>query len=203
MLPKLSICLTVAGKLFHTRSPATAKLLSLRVVQRVFCKRETKSPGRTDVPSANRTTPWASYEPQEWRFVQHRNGLHAGQCGRLCCRWYQQLRLSPSVSKHTRAHINQLWPFSRWLRLIDCGFMSHSTQNASFRRRFPSQSLGLVWEKLNLTQQKHAFTNQKKCTTTQNKYKKPNLGLIAFYDMRPGNGADLFSKEKINKGGGN
>jgi len=27
-------------------------------------------------------------------------------------------------------------------------------------------------EKLNLTQQKHAFTNQKKCTTTQNKHKK-------------------------------
>jgi len=31
-----------------------------------------------------------------------------------------------------------------------------------------SQSLGLVWKKLNLIQQKHAFTNQKKCTTTQN-----------------------------------
>jgi len=27
-------------------------------------------------------------------------------------------------------------------------------------------------EKLNLTQQKHIFTNQKKCTTTQNKHKK-------------------------------
>jgi len=27
-------------------------------------------------------------------------------------------------------------------------------------------------EKLNLTQQKHAFTNQKKCTTTQNKHQK-------------------------------
>jgi len=36
----------------------------------------------------------------------------------------------------------------------------------------PSQSLGVVWKKLNLTQQKHAFTNQKKCTTTQNKHKK-------------------------------
>ena len=31
----------------------------------------------------------------------------------------------------------------------------------------PSQSLGLVWKKLNLTKQKHAFINQKKCTTTQ------------------------------------
>jgi len=27
----------------------------------------------------------------------------------------------------------------------------------------------VVWKKLNLTQQKHAFTNQKKCTT-QNKH---------------------------------
>jgi len=27
-------------------------------------------------------------------------------------------------------------------------------------------------EKLNLTQQKHTFTNQKKCTTTQDKHKK-------------------------------
>jgi len=29
----------------------------------------------------------------------------------------------------------------------------------------PCQSPGLVRKKLNLTQQKHAFTNQKKCTT--------------------------------------
>jgi len=29
-------------------------------------------------------------------------------------------------------------------------------------------------EKLNLTQQKHRFTNQKKCTTTQNEDKKLN-----------------------------
>ena len=30
-----------------------------------------------------------------------------------------------------------------------------------------SQSLGLVWKKLNLTEEKHTFTNQKKCTKTQ------------------------------------
>jgi len=36
----------------------------------------------------------------------------------------------------------------------------------------PSQSFGLVWKKLNLTQQKHEFNNQKKYTTTQNKHKK-------------------------------
>jgi len=37
MLPKLSVdgdlCLIEAGKLFHTRGPATAKLLSPRVVR--------------------------------------------------------------------------------------------------------------------------------------------------------------------------
>jgi len=38
-------------------------------------------------------------------------------------------------------------------------------------------------EKQNLTQQQHAFTNQNKCATTQNKYKKP--GLVASYNIRP------------------
>jgi len=37
---------------------------------------------------------------------------------------------------------------------------------------FPKQIFWLVMERLNLTQQKHAFTNQQKCTTTQNKHKK-------------------------------
>jgi len=50
-------------------------------------------------------------------------------------------------------------------------------------------------KKINLTQQKHTFTNRKKCL----RYKKLQLGLVAFYDIRPGNGADLFSKEKISK----
>ena len=44
------------------------------------------------------------------------------------------------------------------------GFMSHLTQNRSFWRRSPSQSLGLVWKKQNLTQKKHTFTNQEKHT---------------------------------------
>jgi len=59
----------------------------------------------------------------------------------------------------------------------------------------------LVWKKLNLTQQKHAFTNQKKCTTTQNKLKKLKPGLVAFYDIRRGKTAGIFSKKKISKGG--
>jgi len=47
-------------------------------------------------------------------------------------------------------------------------------------------------EKLNLTQQEYAFTNQKKCTTTQNKHKKLKPGLVTSYDIQPGNGEDLF-----------
>jgi len=31
--------------------------------------------------------------------------------------------------------------------------------------------------------------------------KKLKPGLVAFYDIRPGNGAGLFSMEKISKGG--
>jgi len=56
----------------------------------------------------------------------------------------------------------------------------------------------LAWygKKLNLTQQKHAFTNKKTYHKTNIKLKP---GLDAFYDIRPGNGAGLFSK--ISKGG--
>jgi len=47
-------------------------------------------------------------------------------------------------------------------------------------------------EKLNVTQLKHTFTNEKKCTTTQNKHKKLKPGLVASYDIRPENGEGLF-----------
>jgi len=69
---------------------------------------------------------------------------------------------------------------------LSCGFTSHSTQNRSFRR-YSSTNLWLGMEKQNLTQQKHAFTNQKKCTT-----QKLKPGLVASYDIRPGNGEGLF-----------
>jgi len=42
--------------------------------------------------------------------------------------------------------------------------------------------------KLNPTQQKHTFANQKKCTITQNKHKQTKPGLVASYDIQPGNG---------------
>jgi len=66
-----------------------------------------------------------------------------------------------------------------------------------------SQENPLAWygKKLNRTQQKHSFTNQKKRTTgtTKNKHKKLKPGLAAFYDICPQNGGGLFSKETISK----
>ena len=54
----------------------------------------------------------------------------------------------------------------------------------------PQANLLACMEKQNLTQQKHTFTNQKKCTT-HNKHKtKP--GLATSYDIRSGNGEGLF-----------
>jgi len=72
--------------------------------------------------------------------------------------------------------------------------MSHSTQNRSFQRRFrfPYQAKTLAWYgKRNLAQQKHTFTDQQKCTATQNKHKKLKPGLLASSDIRPGNGEGL------------
>ena len=49
------------------------------------------------------------------------------------------------------------------------------------------------------TIKKPAFINQRKCTTTRNTHKNLKPRLVVFYDIRPGNGAGLFSKEKISK----
>jgi len=57
---------------------------------------------------------------------------------------------------------------------------------------FPKPISWLGMEKLNVTQLKHTFTNEKKCTTTQNKHKKLKPGLVASYDIRPENGEGLF-----------
>jgi len=61
----------------------------------------------------------------------------------------------------------------------------------------------LAWygKKLNLTQQNHALTKQKNVLQHKINTKKLKSGLVALYDILPGNGAGLFSKEKISKGG--
>jgi len=60
-------------------------------------------------------------------------------------------------------------------------------------------------QKLNLTQQKHAFANQIKCTTTQNKPKKTQKlkpGLVAFNTTSSLETERVYSKKKISVTGG-
>jgi len=51
------------------------------------------------------------------------------------------------------------------------GCASFNPADAFILETFSKPVSWLAMEKLNLTQQKHAFTNQNKCTTTQNKQK--------------------------------
>ena len=86
--------------------------------------------------------------------------------------------------------------------LIDCVVVLRPTRHKIIHFGDVSPT---VWKKLNLAQQKHAFINRKKCTVPvlehKNKHKNPKPGFVAFYDIPPGNAADLFSKEKRSKGG--
>jgi len=50
-------------------------------------------------------------------------------------------------------------------------------------------------KKLNLTQQWHAFTNQKMHYNTK-QTQKNEARFVDFYDIWPGNGVGLFSKKK-------
>ena len=80
--------------------------------------------------------------------------------------------------------------------------MPHSTQKRPFRRTFRKSISQLPTEKTKPNKTKNAFINQKKCTTI----KKLKPGLVAFYDVRPGNGVERtryireeISKEKVKK----
>jgi len=67
---------------------------------------------------------------------------------------------------------------------------------------FP-QANGLVWKKTkpNTTKTRIRQSKETYCMT-QNKHKKKlKPGLVAFYDIRPGHGAGLFSEEKTSNGG--
>jgi len=70
---------------------------------------------------------------------------------------------------------------------LSCSFVPLLTQ-VGHLGDVPQASLLAWYWKLNLTQQKHTFTNQKKCSTTQ----KIKPGLVVSYDIRPGNGEGLF-----------
>ena len=83
---------------------------------------------------------------------------------------------------------------TRPVDLLSCDFTSHSTQNTSFR----SQSFGSVWGKTKQLKQKKAFTNQKKCTTTQNKHKKTKarFSRLLRQPARKRSGSILKGKDK-------
>jgi len=56
--------------------------------------------------------------------------------------------------------------------LIELRFYVPLNTKQVISETFPEPISRLGMKKLNLTQQKHAFTNQNKCTTTQNKQKE-------------------------------
>jgi len=66
-----------------------------------------------------------------------------------------------------------------------------------FRDVSPSQSLGWIWKNINRTQQKHAFTSQKKCTTTQNKHKKNRFSRLLRHPAWKRSGSILNEKRKV------
>ena len=78
----------------------------------------------------------------------------------------------------------------QWIDWVKC-FTSHPTQNRSFWR-FSSQPISwLSTEKLKQKQwSKHASIT--KYNTTKQTQKKLKPGLVASYDLRPGNGEGLF-----------
>jgi len=81
--------------------------------------------------------------------------------------------------------------------LIELWFYVQLNTKQVISETFPKPISWLGMAKQNLTQQKHTFTSQKKCTTTQNKHKKLKPGLVASYDIRPGNREGLFWFQRI------
>ena len=78
---------------------------------------------------------------------------------------------------------------------LSCGFTSHSTQNRSFRRRSPEPISWLGMDKTKSNTTRACIHQWNENTKTL----KP--GLVAFYDIQPGNGAGPFPKKKVSKRG--
>jgi len=100
---------------------------------------------------------------------------------------------TPQVHTNGMPSLQAACSSSRWVHFMAARGCSMSVENQRMLSSFGNvQSLALVWKKLDLTQQKHTFTNQNKCTTTQNIHQKLKPGLVASYNIRPGNGQGLF-----------
>ena len=103
--------------------------------------------------------------------------------------WHQRLGPTQMPLCHLLSHAKHML-LSNWL--TELRFDIPFNTKWVILKTFPKPISWLGMEKLNLTQQKHTFSNQKKCTTTQNRRKKLKPGLFASYDVRPGNGEGLF-----------
>ena len=98
------------------------------------------------------TTSRPSYTPRCDAFIGHAHQRHdiIGSVNDWLIDWLTDRSIDWSID----------WLI--WLILIESWFyVQLDTRDVS-----TSQYLGLVWKKLNLTQQQHAFTSQRKCTTT-------------------------------------
>ena len=137
-------------------------------------------------------------------FIQIRLEVFA-HTGQQTDKWQRKHSLLGGGNDETHIHTQNTtfqWPFSRWIyvsRLIDWVNVLRPIQHkighfgdVTQANLFPKPISWLRMEKQNLTQQKPAITNQKKCTTTQNKHKKLKPGLVASYDIWPRNGEGRF-----------
>ena len=109
--------------------------------------------------------------------------------------WYT--RVYPPIHHWDHHQLLCGWPLNGLFKRMEYEFMDwavvlrptwHKTRY--LRDVSPSQSHRLVWRKLSPTQQKHAFTDQKKNVQHKTKCKKLKPGLVAFYDIRPGKAKD-------------
>jgi len=72
----------------------------------------------------------------------------------------------------------------KYKMFIDPVKVLHPTRHKICHLKNVPQVNLMAWNgKLNLTQQKHTFPNQKKCTTTQTQKIQP--GLVVSYDIQP------------------
>jgi len=84
------------------------------------------------------------------------------------------------------------WWLIDWLSCGFTGYMSHSTQNKSFWRRSPSQSLGWYGKTKPNTTKAHIHRSKRNVLQHQINTKKLKPGLVTSYKIRPGNRESLF-----------
>jgi len=147
---------------------------------------------RRSPPSRLSVAEWAGHH---WCCGTRRRDQIPAPDTHLPCHNTQQLNDSLANQQQQQQQLTALLPVLQpyWLTdWLSCGFTSHSTQNRSFRRLSPSQSLGLVRKKTKPNTTKAHIHQWKE---TQNKHKKLKPGLVAICDIQPGNRVGLLSKE--------